>query len=366
MKRIRINTGKAGLVFRNGNYIQVLNEGTYWVGPFDSVIVQNLSDRFWAPVELNIVLRDETLADMLTVIKVEDDEVAFLYQDGNFKTILTPGRYAYWKGVVEYTYAKVDLKNPVIDENIGKAQLQQKEVLPYLRVYVVEVYEKGLLYIDGKYVKTVETGVYNFWKNAVPVVLLKADMRTLQLDISGQEILTRDKAAVRLNFNAQYRVTDLVKALVDTRDVEKQLYTLIQLALREFVGTLTLDELLDNKESVSAFVLNKTKDKAAQLGIELKDCGVRDIILPGEVKEIMNQVLVAQKKAQANIVMRREETASTRSLLNTAKLMEENEMLYKLKEMEYVEKIADKINSISLSGGNLVMDQLKDIFSPKR
>lgn len=80
----------------------------------------------------------------------------------------------------------------------------------------------------------------------------------------------------------------------------------------------------------------------------------------------MNQVLVAQKKAEANVIMRREETASTRSLLNTAKLMEENSMLFKLKEMEYVEKIADKINSISLSGGNLIVDQLKDIFVPKR
>jgi len=76
--------------------------------------------------------------------------------------------------------------------------------------------------------------------------------------------------------------------------------------------------------------------------------------------------LVAQKKAQANIITRREETASTRSLLNTAKLLEENDMLFKLKEMEYVEKIADKINSISLSGGNQLVDQLKDIFIPKK
>ncbi|HET7899317.1 MAG TPA: ribonuclease H-like YkuK family protein, partial [Flavisolibacter sp.] len=71
-------------------------------------------------------------------------------------------------------------------------------------------------------------------------------------------------------------------------------------------------------------------------GVEVNGFGIRDIILPGDVKEIMNQALVAEKKAQANTIMRREETASTRSLLNTAKLMEENTMLWKLKEMEYV------------------------------
>ena len=74
------------------------------------------------------------------------------------------------------------------------------------------------------------------------------------------------------------------------------------------------------------------------MGIKILGAGIRDIILPGDVKEIMNQVLIAEKKAQANVIMRREETASTRSLLNTAKLMDENTMLYRLKEMEFIEK----------------------------
>ncbi|NJO92583.1 MAG: slipin family protein, partial [Chloroflexia bacterium] len=169
-----------------------------------------------------------------------------------------------------------------------------------------------------------------------------------------------------VNFYTQYIVNDVVKALTENKDFEKQLYIIMQLALREFIGTLTLDEILEKKESINQYVLENVKDKVEKLGVEIKDSGVRDIILPGDVKDIMNQVLIAQKKAQANIVTRREETASTRSLLNTAKLMEENEMLFKLKEMEYVEKIAEKINSISLSGGNQVVEQLKDIFVPKK
>jgi len=239
-------------------------------------------------------------------------------------------------------------------------------VTVYVRVYVVESYEKGILYIDGKFEKILEAGIYYFWKNAVAISVAKADLRQLQMEISGQEILTKDKAALRVNFYTQYKVVDILKALNENKEFEKQLYILMQLALREFIGTLTLDELLEKKDSVSDYVLTSLKEKVERLGVEIKDCGVRDIILPGEVKEIMNQVLVAQKKAQANIITRREETASTRSLLNTAKLLEENDMLFKLKEMEYVEKIADKINSISLSGGNQLVDQLKDIFVPKK
>lgn len=124
------------------------------------------------------------------------------------------------------------------------------------------------------------------------------------------------------------------QALVENKENDKQLYVQMQLALRAYIGGLTLDELLDKKADRSATILQATAAKAAQLGVELSSGGVRDIILPGDMRDIMNQVLTAEKKAQANIIMRREETASTRSLLNTAKLMEDNEMLWKLKELK--------------------------------
>ena len=117
-----------------------------------------------------------------------------------------------------------------------------------------------------------------------------------------------------------------------TNNISKQLYIIIQLALREYVGTRTLDGLLANKETAKSFVLDSISKKAEELGVTISDAGIRDIILPGDVKGIMNKVLIAEKMAQANIITRREETASTRSLLNTAKLMEGNEMLFKLKE----------------------------------
>ena len=366
MMTIRINTGKIGLVFRNGDYKRVITEGMHWILPFEKVVQYDMSKPFYSSIELNILLKDQELASKLIVVEVKDNEIALQYENGNLKNVLTPGRYAYWKGVTDYTFTKADLSKIDITEGIDTNTLQRREVISYIRVYVVESYEKGLLYVDGKFERVLGTGVYYFWKNAVAISVMKADLRQLQMEVSGQEILTRDKAALRINFYAQYKVIDIMKALVENKDYEKQLYILLQLALREFIGTLSLDELLEKKESISDYVSATLKERAAELGVEIKGSGVRDIILPGEMKDIMNQVLVAEKKAQANVIMRREETASTRSLLNTAKLMEENEMLFKLKEMEYVEKIADKINNISLSGGNQIIDQLRDIFAPKK
>lgn len=366
MKRIRINTGKIGLVFKNGDYKRVVTEGVYWSFPNEDTYQYDLAKPFHSSIDLNILLKDAVLAAMLTVLEVRDNEIALQYENGNFKHVLGPGRYAYWKGVTDYAFIKADLSKIEVTENIDINTIMRKEVLPYVRVFSVESYEKGILLIDGKFSTVLDTGVYYFWRNAILISVLKADLRQLQLEVCGQEILTRDKAALRINFYTQYKVVDISKALIDNKEYEKQLYILMQLALREIIGTLTLDELLEKKESISAYVSATLKDKAYNLGVEIRDCGVRDVILPGEVKEIMNQVLVAQKKAEANVIMRREETASTRSLLNTAKLMEDNSMLFKLKEMEYVEKIADKISNISLSGGNQIIDQLKDIFVPKR
>ena len=212
----------------------------------------------------------------------------------------------------------------------------------YVRTFEVAAYEKALLMVDDVYSKTLDSGTYRFWKNDSSVRLLKADMRQLQLELAGQELLTKDKATIRINFYTQYRITDIETALLGSKDYEKQLYMNLQMALRSYVGKYSLDELLDQKEEISKAVLKEVTAKATVLGVKLLHSGIRDIILTGEMRTIMNQVLMAQKKAQANSITRREETAATRSLLNTAKLMEENQMLFALKEMEYVEKIAEK------------------------
>ena len=364
MKKVRINAGKVGIVIKRDAYKNVLTEGNYWLMPNEKAVVYDMAKPFMPPFELNIILKDDKLAALLIVVKVGDNEIALKYEDGIFKGVLVSGKYAFWKGVIDYSFKKIDLSVKEIPEDLDLNILQKPELISYVRAYVVESYEKGIMFLDGKYDRVLDAGIYYYWKNAIPVTVLKADLRQLQLEVSGQEILTRDKAALRVNFYAQYKVTDVVKALAECKDYEKQLYILMQLALREYIGMFSLDELLEKKEAVSENILKVISAAAGRIGIEILACGIRDIILPGEVKEIMNQVLIAEKKAQANIITRREETASTRSLLNTARLMEDNAMLFKLKEMEYVEKIADKINTISLSGGNQIIDQLRDIFAP--
>tara|TARA_R110000868_G_scaffold411677_1_gene707379 strand:- start:263 stop:1363 length:1101 start_codon:yes stop_codon:yes gene_type:complete len=363
MKRVRINAGKVGLVFKKGDYQKVITQGAHWIGFNDTIMIYDLTKAFVAPIALEILLQDQDLMAMLHVIDVKDAELALVSENGNLKQVLTSGKYAFWKGLMNYTFIMADLSKIYITEAINKSIISHSLLKPYVRVLEVLAYEKAVLLVDDIYVKTLESGTYSFWKNDNSIKMARADMRQLQLEISGQELLTKDKAAIRINFYTQYKVVAIEKALLGNKEFEKQLYIAMQLVLRSYIGTYALDELLERKESIAEAVFEDTKKAAAQLGVEVLNCGIRDVILTGEMKDIMNQVLIAQKKAQANIITRREETASTRSLLNTAKLMEENEMLFKLKEMEYVEKITEKIGEITISGNGGMVKQLKEIFS---
>lgn len=366
MKQVTINAWQVGLVFKRGVYRRLLKEGNYWFWDNPAVNIYEVTKPFHAPVELNILLQDTRLAEALHVVEVKDNELVLHYENGLLKEVFTAGRYTFWKSVVAHEFVRLDTSKIEITESIDRATVQHRLVAPHMRSIYVDNHEQALLFVDGKFEKMLPGGIYFWYKNGISIHFNKVDTRQQQLEINGQEILTKDKAALRINAWAQYKVTDIEKALLQNKEYDKQLYISFQLALREYISTLGFDELLEKKESIAPFILAQVKEKATALGIEVAGFGIRDIILPGDVKEIMNQVLIAEKKAQANTIMRREETASTRSLLNTAKLMEDNAMLWKLKEMEYVEKIADKISNISVNGNGVLIEQLKQIFVPQK
>ncbi len=163
---------------------------------------------------------------------------------------------------------------------------------------------------------------------------------------------------MRINLMCTYQVVEPRTMIETIRNLENQVYACVQLVIREYIGRYRLDELLEQKEEISQFIFQRLKEAEGDYCIRFKSAGIKDIILPGEIRDIMNTVLVAERKAQANVITRREEVASTRSLLNTARLMDENKTLYKLKEMECLERICAQVGNIQVGGGAL-LEQLK-------
>jgi regulator of protease activity HflC (stomatin/prohibitin superfamily) len=166
------------------------------------------------------------------------------------------------------------------------------------------------------------------------------DMRETILDIGGQEIMTSDKVTLRLNAILTYRVLDARKAVETVSDVGQALYREAQLALRSILGTRDLDSVLADKTAVTSEMESVVRKRAEEFGVRIVGLGIRDIILPGEMKILLNKVIEAKKASEANLISRREELAAVRSQLNSAKLIDENPSLMRLRELEVLERIA--------------------------
>ena len=226
--------------------------------------------------------------------------------------------------------------------------------------------ETGLIYYDNVLKRQVPKGIYRFWNHKHKITYQVFDMKQKELSIVGQEILTRDKIGIRMNVSCMYRIRDAVEFAAAISDLKGQLYSAVQLAIREIVGNYKLDEILEAKEKISGEIYAALKEREEMFCVNFLSAGIKDIILPGEIREIMNSVLVAEKAAQANVISRREEVASTRSLLNTAKLMDENRTLYRLKELEYLERICEKVGEISVNGSAGMIEQLGKMMGTTR
>ena len=178
--------------------------------------------------------------------------------------------------------------------------------------------------------------------------MVEVDLRETTIDVPGQEIMSADKVTLRLNASATYRVVDPRTAVCTIDDHKQALYREAQLALRAVVGGRELDALLADKEAVAAEAAGLLAPRAEALGLEIVSLGVRDLILPGDMKDLMNKVTEAKKAAEANLITRREETAALRSQANTAKLLADNPTLMRLRELEVLEKVVagGKLNVI--------------------
>jgi len=362
-----INESERGYLFKNGCFVKLLAPGKYTYLSFLGFTVTTVKAEGLvntAGIDLTVLMGDKNFADSIAYINVPDNKLALHYIDERMITVLPRGEFAFWDLYKKHSFELIDISNPEVPVSFDLKKFNYIPTKFYSKIEVNEG-EKALLYFNGKFTKELSSGVYFFWNNLIKITYQTLDMRIQQLDITGQEILTTDKVALRINFVCNYKICDAVKLISEIKDYKNQIYMLTQLALREYIGKYKFDELLEQKENIADYVLEKLKEKQSSYHIEFSSAGIKDIILPGEIRDIMNTVLIAEKTAQANVISRREEVASTRSLLNTAKLMDENQTLYKLKELEYLERICDKVGSISISGGNNLLEQLNNLLGQK-
>jgi regulator of protease activity HflC (stomatin/prohibitin superfamily) len=365
-RMFHVKKDERALLFKKGDFVDVLGPGEYLrFDPLFRLAVEKFAlaePRFEHRLaEFLVKAEPEMVEREFHVVALGPMEVGLRYENGVLAEVLAPNtRRLYFKGYIDLRFERIDIANDFEVEAKLVPQLVaftatgfKAKVTGADGVYGVQVpqFHVGVLYVDGKLVDVLDAGLRAFFRFGRDVRVEFVDLRMQVIEVAGQEILTKDKVPLRVNLNAGYRVADVRVAFAKQAKPVDYLYKELQFGLRAAVGTRTLDELLENKVVIDQVVAEHIKRRVADFGLEVESVGVKDIILPGEMKVILAKVVEAEKVALANVIRRREETAATRSLLNTARVMEDNPTALRLKELETLEKVTEKIDKISVFGG---------------
>ncbi len=377
LKRVTIAQHERGLLFRRRSFVRVLTPGVHtFVDPLKRVDVQvyDVTVAEFEHPQADVLVKDAraALEPYLQIVELADREVGLVYKNERLAAVLAPGkRQLYWRGPIA---VRVDVRDitqaftldaetaRVLTRTAGRG-MTVSGIAEAISTVEVPDTAIGLLIVDGALRDVLQPGLAAFWTFQRTLKVEIVDLRLQTMEVAGQEILTRDKVSLRVNLTALWQVLDAVKARAALTNFVEYVYKELQFALRETVGARTLDELLGDKSALDRQIGALVTAKVEAYGLAVRSVGVKDVILPGDMKSILNQVVAAEKIAQANVIRRREETAATRSLLNTARLMDENPTLLRLKELETLEKVTEKIDQLTVFGG--LDGVLKDVVRIK-
>jgi regulator of protease activity HflC (stomatin/prohibitin superfamily) len=302
-------------------------------------------------------------AQHLTEVRAGADEVAIVSRDGRVHAAVKPHeRAVYWTDAGPWTLERVAVGDAlVVDTALARKLVTAGKASGVMAVADIAEGHVGLLHADGAYVGELGTGAHYLWAVTRKVTVKPVDLRRQALDVTGQEVLTRDRVSLRVNLMAEYQVVDAVKAATTVKDHAEALYRALQLALRKSLGAKTLDEILADKVTAEAEAVARVRSEMAAIGVAVGEIAVKDVVLPGDMRDILNRVVAAEKEAEANVIRRREETNATRSLLNTARVMAENPVMLRLKELEALAEIAGKVERLTVHNGTAGL--LNDLVS---
>lgn len=212
-----------------------------------------------------------------------------------------------------------------------------------VRLYVVSEHERALLYRLGRFRRLLDPGSH--WLIRPLHTAYKIDIRARFVTIAGQELLTADNISIKISLVASFKVEDPYRAVNETENFYDALYLLLQLQLRDLVGALAVDDLLTKRQEIGARLHESTVPQAAEIGLTLLTVGIKDIMFPGDLKQMFAQIVNARKEGMAALERARGESAALRSLANTAQLLDKNPALLQLRLLQ----------ALSSSSGNTVV-----------
>src|SRR5258708_3726923 len=193
-------------------------------------------------------------------------------------------------------------------------------------------FERGLRYRRGKFVKVLGPGAH--WMSRRSGRISKVDVRAFYLVVPGQELLSLDGIAIKVSLAAHLQVVDPNLAVNTVQDYRAAVYAVLQLACRDLVSAMKVEDLLASRPQLGTSLMEKGVAPIAEMGVKLSSVEVRDLMMPGDLKKIFAQEVQARKEGLAALERARGETAALRSLANAARLVQDNPALLQLRLLQ--------------------------------
>ncbi|MHB1456061.1 MAG: slipin family protein [Armatimonadota bacterium] len=204
--------------------------------------------------------------------------------------------------------------------------------LSRFRTVIIFEYQRGLKYSNGRFVGVIGPGRYKIYIPTTVVQII--DIRPSFVTISGQEVLSSDGITLKVSLAAQYQIADPQLAINSSESYNNALYLILQMGIREIIGSSPIDDILEKRGEFGTLLAEKAASEIESLGIKLISVDLKDIMLPGEVKKLFNQIIKARKEGLAVLEKTRAETAALRNLANAAQMMEDHPILLQLRVLQ--------------------------------
>lgn len=209
----------------------------------------------------------------------------------------------------------------------------------------INQYERGIKFTLGKFSKIMNPG----WNIVLPIFqsYKKVDIRTKAVDVPEQDAITKDNVSVRINAVIYYKVFDAAKAVLEVENFYFAVGQLAQTTMRNAVGSVSLDELLSERDKISEEIC-KIIDKATDpWGIKVENVELKDVSLPEEMKRVIARVAEAEREKEAVITKAKGEVEASENLAKAASLMSTTPGAMHLRTLSTLSDISgDKSNTI--------------------
>ena len=209
----------------------------------------------------------------------------------------------------------------------------------------IDEYERGVKFSKGKFSKIMQPG----WNLVLPIFesYKKIDIRTKVVDVPEQDVITKDNVSVRINAVIYYKIFDASKAILEVENFYYAVSQLAQTTMRNVVGSVSLNELLGEREKISTEICKIIDEATDPWGIKVENVELKDVSLPEEMKRVIAKAAEAEREKEAILTKAKGEVEASKNLAIAAETMSSTPGAMHLRTLSTINDISsDQSNTI--------------------